>query len=95
VAVGDHIQAWLDGSLYLDHRDPRFRSGRVGLWTKADSVTAFDDVVIRGVKGRGSTGGARSAAASLEIERPRETRGRQGAMADALREGQPLSVPDH
>ena len=49
VAVGDHIQAWLDGKLYLDHHDRRFRSGRVGLWTKADSVTAFDDLTIRGV----------------------------------------------
>lgn len=51
VAVGDHMQAWLDGKLYLDHRDPRFKSGRVGLWTKADSVTAFDDLHVRGVKG--------------------------------------------
>src|SRR6266403_784203 len=53
VAVGDQIQAWLDGKLYLDHRDPRFKSGRVGLWTKADSVTAFDDLTIRGVTGGG------------------------------------------
>jgi len=30
VAIGDHIQAWLDGKLYLDHRDSRFKSGRVG-----------------------------------------------------------------
>ena len=51
VAVGDQIQAWLDGKLYLDHRDPRFKSGHVGLWTKADSVTAFDDLVVRGSKG--------------------------------------------
>ncbi|PYO29861.1 MAG: hypothetical protein DMD86_14435 [Candidatus Rokuibacteriota bacterium] len=51
VAIGDHIQAWLDGKLYLDHRDSRFRSGRVGLWTKADSTTAFDDLTIRGVTG--------------------------------------------
>lgn len=50
VAVGDRVQAWLDGTLHLDHRDARFKSGRVGLWTKADSVTAFDDLVIRGVK---------------------------------------------
>jgi len=49
VAQGDHMQAWLDGKLYLDHRDSRFRSGRVGLWTKADSITAFDDLTIRGV----------------------------------------------
>ncbi len=53
VAVGDHMQAWLDGTLYLDHRDGRFKSGRVGLWTKADSVTAFDDLIIRGVRGGG------------------------------------------
>jgi hypothetical protein len=51
VAVGDHIQAWLDGTLYLDHRDARFTSGRVGLWTKADSITAFDDLSIRGRPG--------------------------------------------
>jgi len=48
VAVGDHIQAYLNGQLLLDYRDNRFRSGQVGLWTKADSVTAFDDLVIRG-----------------------------------------------
>jgi hypothetical protein len=48
IAVGDRIQAWLDGTPYLDHRDARFKSGRIGLWTKADSVTAFDDLVIRG-----------------------------------------------
>jgi 3-keto-disaccharide hydrolase len=47
VALGDHMQAWLDGTLYLDHRDARFKSGRVGLWTKADSITAFDDLTIR------------------------------------------------
>ena len=50
VAVGDHIQAWLDGRRWLDHRDTRFRAGQVGLWTKADSITAFDDLVVRGVK---------------------------------------------
>jgi hypothetical protein len=50
VALGDQIQGWLDGASLLDHRDARLSSGRVGLWTKADSVTAFDDVVIRGVR---------------------------------------------
>jgi len=53
VAVGDRVQAWLDGKPYLDHRDARFKAGRVGLWTKADSVTAFDDLTIRGVAGGG------------------------------------------
>jgi Domain of Unknown Function (DUF1080) len=51
VVVGDHMQAWLNGALLLDHRDSRFKSGRVGLWTKADSITAFDDLTIRGVTG--------------------------------------------
>jgi hypothetical protein len=53
VAVGDHIQAYLNGTLLLDHRDTRFRSGQVGLWTKADSITAFDDFVVRGVRAGG------------------------------------------
>lgn len=53
VAVGDRIQGWLNGVLLLDHRDSRFRAGRIGLWTKADSVTAFDDLTIRGVAGGG------------------------------------------
>jgi hypothetical protein len=50
VAVGDRMQAWLDGRMLLEHRDSRFKLGRVGLWTKADSITAFDDFVLRGVK---------------------------------------------
>jgi hypothetical protein len=47
VAVGDHLQAWLDGARHLDHHDSRFTAGRVGLWTKADSITAFDDLTVR------------------------------------------------
>ncbi len=53
VAIGDHIQAYLNGTLLLDRRDSRFHSGQVGLWTKADSVTAFTDFVVRGIAGRG------------------------------------------
>lgn len=53
VAVGDRIQGYLDGKLLIDHRDGRFRAGRVGLWTKADSLTAFDDLAIRGVPADG------------------------------------------
>lgn len=49
LAIGDRIEAWLDGTRYLEHRDRRFNAGRVGLWTKADSVTAFDDLTIRGI----------------------------------------------
>src|SRR5262249_285948 len=45
-AEGDHIKGWLNEQLLIDHRDSRFMSGRVGLWTKADSITAFDDLVV-------------------------------------------------
>jgi len=48
-AIADHIQGWLDGALLLDHHDARFKSGRAGLWTKADSITAFHDFTVRGV----------------------------------------------
>ena len=43
VAKGEHIQAYLDGKLYINHNDGSFSEGYVGLWTKADSVTEFDD----------------------------------------------------
>ncbi len=44
---GEHIQAYLDGKLYIDHHDNSFSKGYVGLWTKADSVTEFDDLIIK------------------------------------------------
>ena len=47
VAVGDRIQAYLDGQILIDHRDSRFRAGQIGLWTKSDSVTAFDDLEVK------------------------------------------------
>lgn len=47
LAVGDRLQGWLNGTLLLDYRDQRFKAGRVGLWTKADSVTAFDAFAAR------------------------------------------------
>ena len=42
VAKGDHIQAYLNGELKLDYHDASYKNGYTGLWTKADSVTAFD-----------------------------------------------------
>ena len=47
VALGTHIQAYLDGKLYIDHQDKTFTKGYVGLWTKADSVTSFDSFILR------------------------------------------------
>ena len=46
-AKGSKIQAWLDGKLHIDHDDKTFAEGYVGLWTKADSVTEFDDLITK------------------------------------------------
>jgi hypothetical protein len=46
MAVGDHIQGWLNDQKLIDRQDARFKSGSIGLWTKADSVTAFDDLTV-------------------------------------------------
>lgn len=44
---GDLFRVFLDGSHLFDVRDGTFSGpGKVGLWTKADSVTAFDDLSI-------------------------------------------------
>jgi hypothetical protein len=48
-ASGDRIRGWLNDQALIDHRDTRLTSGRVGLWTKADSVTAFDDLVVQAI----------------------------------------------
>lgn len=47
VMVGDHIECYFDGKKYLDVRDATFgEAGRVGLWTKADAQTYFDDLTV-------------------------------------------------
>jgi hypothetical protein len=48
VAVGDRIQGYLNGNLLIDHQDAQFASGHIGLWTKADSVSAFQDFTMCG-----------------------------------------------
>ncbi|MEE8550939.1 MAG: ethylbenzene dehydrogenase-related protein [Gemmatimonadota bacterium] len=47
-AQGNHFTVWLNGEHLFDVDDETFsEAGRVGLWTKADSVTAFDDFSIK------------------------------------------------
>lgn len=38
-----NVRGYLDGKLYLEHTLPQPASGRVGVWSKADSVVYFDD----------------------------------------------------
>ena len=48
-ANGDHFVVTYDGSKVLDAKDGTFKDpGRVGLWTKADSVIYFDEFSIAG-----------------------------------------------
>jgi hypothetical protein len=43
---GDTFRATLDGRDAVEARDATFSSGWCGLWTKADSVTLFDDLRV-------------------------------------------------
>ena len=48
VMTDDHIECYFDGEKYLDVRDATFReAGQIGLWTRADAVTYFDDLTVQ------------------------------------------------
>lgn len=52
-AVGPKFEVYLNGTHLFDVEDSTFQGkGKVGLWTKADSVTAFDDLTIENVGDR-------------------------------------------
>jgi len=47
--AGDHIECFLDGKKHLDVKDDTFdKAGKVGLWTKADAQTHFDQFTLNG-----------------------------------------------
>lgn len=47
--AGGYIKVLLDGKAYIEADDNHFTApGAVGVWTKADSVTAFDDFSFGG-----------------------------------------------
>jgi len=46
-AQGDHLLVFWDGQQIMDAHDQTFsQAGKVGVWTKADSVTYFDDLRV-------------------------------------------------
>ena len=46
-AVGNKIACYYDGSKKIEATDDTFKvAGKIGLWTKADSVTHFDDLKV-------------------------------------------------
>jgi hypothetical protein len=47
IAKGDHITCWFDGKQLIDAHEKTYTTGKIGLWTKADSVIAFDDLTVQ------------------------------------------------
>ena len=50
IARGDRMEGFYDGKKYLEIRDQTFTRGKIGLWSKADTVTNFDDLQVRPLK---------------------------------------------
>lgn len=45
---GDQIECYYDGTKYLTVKDSTFKeAGKIGLWTKADAQSRFDDLIVR------------------------------------------------
>ncbi len=48
VVRGDGVACFLDGKKLLEARDDTFKdAGMIGLWTKADAASSFDDLEVR------------------------------------------------
>lgn len=48
--VGPKIECYVDGKKLLDVEDRTFtEAGKIGLWTKADAATMFDDLAVKAV----------------------------------------------
>jgi hypothetical protein len=56
---GERIECYLDGKKFLDAVDSTFKeAGKVGLWTKADAQTLFDDLAVRSAGTQAAQGGS-------------------------------------
>ncbi len=52
IMKGHHIEGWLNSEKRLEVNDDTFKeAGMVGLWTKADASTLFDDFIARPAAG--------------------------------------------
>jgi hypothetical protein len=47
VVKGTQLEGWLDGRKLLDYTLPAPVTGKVGLWSKTDSMSEFDDFGVR------------------------------------------------
>jgi hypothetical protein len=52
-ATEDRFQIFWNNQKVIDTRDKNFTEpGKIGLWTKEDSVTYFDDLTVEAKEGR-------------------------------------------
>jgi len=50
-AEGNRFTVSFDGKQLITHADPTFKTpGKVGFWTKADSVTRFESLTIKSLR---------------------------------------------
>ncbi len=55
-ARGNEFKCYYDGQLKINAKDDTFRdAGKIGLWTKADSVIHFDDLTVEDLAGAKSS----------------------------------------
>jgi len=48
ICKGDHTEGYLNGKKYLEWKDSTFpEAGGVGVWTKADAITYFDNFTVK------------------------------------------------
>ncbi|MBI3267714.1 MAG: PDZ domain-containing protein [Planctomycetes bacterium] len=71
-AKGNEIEVSFDGKQLLTAKDSTYEKGLLGLWTKADSVTAFDDFAVKSL-GAGAPTGAHAGAADAKAPTPTPT----------------------
>lgn len=46
---GDHMECYYDGKKYLEQKDATFtNAGKIGLWSKADAQSQFDNLTLVG-----------------------------------------------
>ncbi|MBA3752979.1 MAG: hypothetical protein H0X01_02290 [Nitrospira sp.] len=50
ITRGDRIQVLYDEKPVFDLRDETFKEGKIGLWTKSDAITYFDDLQFQMLK---------------------------------------------
>jgi hypothetical protein len=46
-AIGNTFRGFLNGQQVVEATDDTYQAGQIGLWTKADSLTCFDDIEAR------------------------------------------------